>query len=130
MKKILIAEDDEELLKTYRKLIENAGFQVIEARDGEEVLVMVAAEKPHVIILDIEMPKKDGLEVLKELRSTDGGDTVPIIVLTAKDVDEARLQAIAQWKPAYYLVKGNTSSVDLISKIEEIIAATQASDLG
>lgn len=119
-KKILLVDDDELLIKTYRTLFVQAGFDVIEAHDGEEGFIRATTEHPDLIMLDIAMPKKDGLTVMRELRNHEKGKDVPIIILTAKDIDESRLQEIAQWNPAYYLVKGSTSLSEILAKAQSV----------
>ena len=81
-KKILIIEDEEDLVKGLKLNLEDEGYQVIWASDGEMGLEHVFTEKPALIILDLMIPKKDGLEVCRELREKKIG--TPIIMLTAK----------------------------------------------
>jgi two-component system alkaline phosphatase synthesis response regulator PhoP len=81
-KKILIIEDEEDLVKGLKLNLEDEGYQVIWASDGEMGLEHVFTEKPALIILDLMLPKKDGLEVCRELREKKIG--TPIIMLTAK----------------------------------------------
>ncbi len=119
--KILLADDDEGFLMVCRKFLERADFDVIEAHDGEEALMLAFKEKPHALVLDVAMPKKDGFMVTKEVRQTPWGKNVPIIILTAKDPDEARLKKIDELAPTYYFVKGNERFEDIISKIQEVI---------
>lgn len=80
--KILIIEDEEDLVKGLRLNLEDEGYQVAWASDGEQGLERVFKEKPALIILDIMLPKKDGLEVCRQLREKKMG--TPIIMLTAK----------------------------------------------
>ena len=119
--KILLADDDEGFLSVCRKFLERADFDVIEAHDGEEAFTLASKEKPRALVLDVAMPKKDGLTVTKEVRQTPWGKNLPIFILTAKDPDEARLQEINEWMPTYYFIKGNERFEDIISKIQEVI---------
>lgn len=80
--KILIIEDEEDLVKGLRLNLEDEGYQVTWASDGTQGLDLVFREKPDLIILDIMLPKKDGLEVCRELREKK--ITTPVIMLTAK----------------------------------------------
>lgn len=87
-KKILLVDDDEKLLKLLREYLEDYGFQVLTLADGSSVLKTIGAESPDIVILDIMLPKKDGLEVLKEIRME---SSVPVIMLTAKGEDADRI---------------------------------------
>ncbi len=80
--KILIIEDEEDLVKGLRLNLEDEGYQITWASDGEQGLERVFREKPELIILDVMLPKKDGLEVCRELREKK--ISTPIIMLTAK----------------------------------------------
>ncbi|MBN1221696.1 MAG: response regulator transcription factor [Candidatus Aminicenantes bacterium] len=80
--KILIIEDEADLVKGLRLNLEDEGYQLIWAADGARGIECVAKEKPDLILLDIMLPEKDGLEVCRELREKKIG--TPIIMLTAK----------------------------------------------
>ncbi|MBI2191041.1 MAG: response regulator transcription factor [Planctomycetes bacterium] len=82
MPKILIIEDETDLLLGLRRNLEFEGYQVIQATDGEKGLDLAIREKPDGIILDIMIPKRDGLEVCQDLRAR--GYSTPILMLTAK----------------------------------------------
>lgn len=81
--RILLAEDQKDLNKIINKRLSAEGFSVDSCFDGDEVGDFTSAAKYDCIVLDIMMPKKDGLTVLREMRSR--GDTTPILFLTAKD---------------------------------------------
>src|SRR5438067_10759580 len=79
---ILLVDDEDAVQKLLAYPLEREGFRVIQARDGEEALARFADQRVDLVVLDIMLPKLDGLEVLKQLRGT---STVPIIMLTARD---------------------------------------------
>jgi DNA-binding response OmpR family regulator len=79
---VLVADDDEDILQLVRIRLERAGLEVVAARDGEEALRLARELKPRLGILDLSMPKLDGLAVLAALRE-EGADT-RIVLLTAK----------------------------------------------
>ncbi|XRG77397.1 response regulator transcription factor [Rossellomorea sp. GAMAL-10_SWC] len=81
--KILVVDDEEHILTLIKFNLEQAGFQVVTATDGEEGLQKAVEEKPELIVLDLMLPKKDGMEVCKELRLQ--RNTTPILMVTAKD---------------------------------------------
>lgn len=85
MKTILVVEDEHELVRALRGYLENAGFRVVTAGDGEMALVVFRHERPDLVLLDLMLPKMDGLQVCQRLRQH---ADVPIIMLTAR-VEEA-----------------------------------------
>jgi len=87
-KKVLVVDDDEKLRKLVREYLEGYGFQTIALPDGLSVLKTIRRETPDIVILDIMMPGRDGLDVLKDIRSK---YTLPVIMLTAKGEDEDRI---------------------------------------
>ncbi|MCB0333668.1 MAG: response regulator transcription factor, partial [Bdellovibrionales bacterium] len=80
---VAIIEDDESVRRSLELNFELEGYDVVTAGDGEAGLELIEQHKPDMIILDVMMPKMDGLEVCRTLRS--GGDDRPILVLTARD---------------------------------------------
>ena len=84
--KVLIADDEEEVLFIMARKIEEAGYHVIVAKDGEVAWRKIVNEKPDVIILDLMMPMKDGLEVLKDLRANPPTQKwQPVIIVSGRD---------------------------------------------
>lgn len=84
MAKILIADDEPEILELSAKKISEAGYEVVTARNGQEALNRIYADSPDVIILDIRMPKLDGFEVLKRLRENPLPEKwQPVIIVSA-----------------------------------------------
>src|SRR5919107_2867965 len=79
---ILLVDDEESVQKLLTYPLERDGFRVVHAWDGEEALVKFAAEEIDLVVLDLMLPKLDGLEVCKRLRAD---SSVPIIMLTARD---------------------------------------------
>ena len=79
---ILLVDDEDAVLKLLAYPLERDGFNVVQARDGEEALARFAQETVDLVVLDVMLPKLDGLEVCKRLRAS---STVPIIMLTARD---------------------------------------------
>jgi len=119
--KILAIEDDFSLLNVLRDKFESEGYKFVQARDGEEGLAIALAEKPDLILLDILMPKMDGITMMKKLREeNEWGKNVPVILLTNLAADSEKIhQAIADNEPAYYLVKSNWTINELIDKVRE-----------
>ena len=86
--KVLLVDDDEKLLKLVKEYLESYGFRVVTLPDGSAVMKTIAAKSPDIVILDIMLPGKDGLAVLKEVRME---CSVPVIMLTAKGEDADRI---------------------------------------
>lgn len=82
MKKILVVDDEKPISDIVKFNLEKEGYEVVVAYDGEEALEQVEAHNPDLLILDLMLPKKDGLEVCREVRKT---HDMPIIMVTAKD---------------------------------------------
>jgi two-component system response regulator VicR len=80
----LVVDDDPPIRDLLRTVLELEGWEVHEAEDGDQALALAKAERPHAIVLDVMMPGRDGFEVLAELRKTEHGRAMAIVMLTAK----------------------------------------------
>src|ERR1700720_2237415 len=95
MKRILIVDDKATSRELLRTVLEKQGYAVIEAGDGAEALQKAHADNPHLILLDLQMPIRNGYEVLGELRQDANYATLPIIALTASAMQGDREKALA-----------------------------------
>lgn len=123
-KKILVIEaieDDTFLRGVMDEKLKLEGYSVLQARDGEEGLEIALAKKPDLVVLDIVMPKMDGLTVMEKLRAQgEWGKNLPIVLFTNLNADDEKIiKAIENNQPTYYLVKSNNTINDLIEKIKE-----------
>lgn len=120
-KKILIVEDELSLRNALSDKLLREGFEIVEAKNGEEGLEVALREHPDLILIDIIMPVMDGMTMLKKLRDEDEwGKTVPVIILTNLTSDnEERLRDITNAEPSYYLVKSDWKIEDVVAKIRE-----------
>jgi DNA-binding response OmpR family regulator len=84
---VLAADDDEDILALVAFRLERSGYTVIQARDGQEALDLALSEKPDLAVLDVMMPKLDGFELTRRLRSEAATSRMPIILLTARAQD-------------------------------------------
>ena len=90
--RVLVADDDENLLAIVSYRLERSGYAVIPASDGEEAVRLALAERPDLAVLDVMMPKLDGYEVTRRLRQHEETRRMPVILLTARaqEADVAR----------------------------------------
>src|SRR5947209_4797293 len=122
-KTILIVEDERSLLKALHDKLLLEGFTVLEAPDGEAGLAVALSTHPHLILLDIIMPKMDGLTMLKELREDDWGKTVPVIMLTNLS-DAAKIEESQKSNVFDYLVKTDWSLEYVVDKVRQKLNMT------
>ncbi len=122
-KSILVIEDEEMLASMYKDKFEHEGFAVFSAYDGEEGLKMVFKKKPDIVLLDILLPKKEGVDVLKEIReSGKWGKELPIVMFSNLDSSDYILEAISSYNPSYYFMKTNTDLNDVVKRIKELVS--------
>lgn len=81
---VLVADDDGDILSLVSFRLERAGYDVLEAADGEEALRLAVERKPDLAILDVMMPKLTGYDVTREIRENDATRRMPVILLTAR----------------------------------------------
>jgi len=94
MKKILVVEDNEINMYLSCRILRSSGYEVIEARSGEEGVELAIKEKPDLIIMDIQLPGIDGLETTKRIRESEADGEVPIIALTSYAMAGDRKKAL------------------------------------
>ena len=123
--RVLLADDDGIILDMYRTALANAGFEVTAVGGGEKAITEMARALPDVVVLDIQMPKVDGLEVLRWMRTIATID-VPVVILTNSAGDERRQEAerlgLAAW-----LMKSQTLPRQLIQILQAIASSMLAS---
>ncbi|NIA24720.1 MAG: response regulator [Gammaproteobacteria bacterium] len=115
--RILVADDDPDILQFIRVNLELEGFQVSEARDGREAIESVMKEPPDLVLLDVMMPKLDGFDVLRRLRTHPSAANTSVILLTARTMPEDRVRGL------------DLGADDYINKpfdVEELVARVKA----
>ena len=90
--RILVVDDEPQLRRALERALKLEGYEVALAADGEEALAAAAAASPDAIVLDVLMPKRDGLEVCRELRARE--DRTPVLMLTARDAVSDRVDGL------------------------------------
>src|SRR5947209_6750500 len=119
--KILIVEDEASIVDIYSIKLNEEGFEVSAAANGQEGLQKAVAEMPDLILLDILMPVMDGLTMLGLLRKkNEYGNKVPVILLTNLSAgNENIITKVAETEPLHYIVKSSSSLEDVVKKIKE-----------
>ena len=117
-KTILIIEDEKLLLNTLAEKFESEGFIVIRADDGEEGLQKAKAVEPDIILLDILMPKMDGLTMLNNLRHDGWAKGIPVFILTNVE-DQAKMASAVDNLAQGYFIKSNWKLEDIVSEVKE-----------
>jgi two-component system response regulator MprA len=120
---ILVVDDDRKITDMLRRTLIYEGYRVVTAADGEEALTRVQAERPDLIILDWLMPKLNGIETAKALRTT---DATPILMLTARDAVEQRVEGLDSGVDDY-LVKP-FSPEELLARLRALLRRSDAGD--
>jgi len=129
--KIAVVEDEETIVKTLVGELKDADFDVVTAADGKTGLELAAKEKPDLILLDIVMPKMDGMTMLKKLRGLgEYGAHVPVILLTNLNADDKIMHDVVQEEPAYYLVKSTYTLADVVVKVKDCLKIAHAVNEG
>jgi len=118
--KILIIEDEQTILKAISIALEDAGFEVRTAIDGESGENTAIAETPDLILLDIILPRKNGLDVLRSLKDNAATSNIPIILLTNLSDTDTVSQGVALGARGY-LVKANYSLDEVVAKVKEVL---------
>lgn len=122
MKKVLIIEDEEELLDLLQKKIVQEGYEVFAAKDGEEGLAKIKNVKPDVVLLDIVMPKLGGFEVLEAIAKDEDAalKTIPIIIISNSG-QPVEINRALELGVKDYLVKVDFTPQDVLEKVKKQI---------
>ena len=125
MTTIALVDDDENILKSLRPFFEGEGYQVRVYRDGQEALAGLARQPPDIAIVDIKMPKLDGIEMLRRLRQT---SNMPVIFLTSKDEEVDEMIALTVGADDY--VRKPCSNRLLSERVRALLRRAQSSSTG
>lgn len=116
--KILLVDDDMTLHEMYAERLKAEGYTIVSAYDGEEAIEKVTKETPDLILLDIMMPKINGIDVMKKLREDESTANIPIILLTALVQEISKVKTMMKDYDSY-LIKSEIMPADVIKTIEE-----------
>jgi len=116
-RKILIIEDDKSLQNALAEMLTQEKYEIISAFDGEEGLKKAKDEKPDLVLLDIILPKKDGYEVLAEIKKGEEKN-IPVLILTnLEEIDN--VQKAIDLGATTFMVKSDFSLKDVLEKVKE-----------
>lgn len=121
---ILVVDDDERIAKIVEINLRRAGYRVSIARDGEQALAAVAAEVPDLVLLDVTMPRMDGIETLRRLRADPATATLPIVMVTARAQDEDIFEG-RRSGANHYLTKP-FGPLELLDVVREVLGDAKA----
>lgn len=113
--RVLVVDDEERILNFLRSKLKASGYEVLTARDGVQALEQAQAQDPDLIVLDLVMPKMNGFDVLKELRSF---SAVPVIILTARGADSDKVKGLTLGADDYLAKPFNPD--ELVARIEAV----------
>ncbi len=120
MTKIAIVEDDPTINQMYRMKFEAAGFDVQLASDGERGVELVEAFRPDLILLDMQMPKKNGLQTLTEIRAKAWGKSIPVIILTNLGEEESP-KGLRELGIESYIVKADLTPSQVVERVKDTL---------
>ncbi len=118
---ILVVDDEPEIVRLVRAYLEEAGFRVVIASDGQEALYVARHEKPDLVVLDVLMPRMDGLEFTRRIRRERG---IPIIMLTARVEETDRIVGLELGADDY--VTKPFSPREVVARVRAVLRRTQS----
>ena len=117
--KILVADDEPNIVISLEYLLKREGYTVVIARDGQEAVDAIIREQPDLVLLDVMMPKKTGFEVCQEVRAMESLQVTKILMLTAKGRDTDVAKGLALGADAYMTKPFATR--ELVQKVAEML---------
>jgi two-component system, OmpR family, response regulator VicR len=119
-KKIMIVDDDAALGQMYQQIFTDEGYEVVWVQDGEQALAKILEEKPNLLLLDIMMPKIQGLDVLDIIKATPSTEQTKIMILTALS-DENVVAKAKQFGAVDVIVKSEVEMADVVAKVKAVL---------
>jgi DNA-binding response OmpR family regulator len=125
--RVLIVEDDPDTRELIATILDGAGYNTLSAADGEEGLDKARAERPDLILLDLMIPRVDGIEVCRRLSADDDTRSIPVVIVTAKHELSTKLSSFVAG--ARRFITKPFESQDLINEIERTLRSRVQPDL-
>lgn len=121
--RVLIAEDEPNILESLRFILDREGWEVLTAEDGEEAMAFLRRHRPDIVVLDVMLPKVNGFEILKSIRADDHLRQTPVMILTAKGQEKDRKLAIEFG--ANLFVTKPYSNMEVVNQLKSLVANGQ-----
>ena len=118
--KILVVEDSPTYMRQISSLLQDNGFHIVTAMDGEEALEIAVQENPRVVVLDIILPKKNGFQVCRQLKTSPATQDIKILMLTSKTQDSDRFWGLKQGADGYMTKPFEDG--DLLNNVAKLLA--------
>lgn len=118
-KTVLIVEDEKSLLTTIDLTLKDKGYRTLTASDGEQAFNKITDEKPDLVLLDILLPKKTGLEILQDMKKNGEIANIPVLLFTNLSDEESISQGVALGARGYF-VKSDMTLAEIAAKVQEI----------
>lgn len=118
----MVVDDDPTVIQLYERMFANQGLEVLVARDGEKGLEMIKDSKPDFVVMDIRMPKLDGIEVLKNVRKDEKVKDTPVLILTNYDLLEYR-DEVSKLNAVDFVTKVGIDPGQLVKRVTGFLAA-------
>ncbi len=122
MAKILLTDDDSLMVRMYQTKFSKDGFEVQTAGNGEDCLKKLNTYTPDVVLLDVMMPVKNGLDTLKEIKANSKTKNIPVVLLTNMGGGEEDVEKGLELGAVAYLVKASYTPAEVVKKVKEILA--------
>lgn len=119
MAKILVVDDDAITLLFVRSLLEDRGYEVVTAEDGEGALAAVRSTKPDLVVTDLVMPYRNGIEVIREMREDRDLRNIPVVLLSMKDREQDIVQGLEEGADDYIVKPFH--ALELAARIKKIL---------
>lgn len=126
--KILLVEDDKFLVDIFATRLQNAGYDITTADNGEAAIALAIEKHPHLILLDIILPQMDGWEVLEKLQKEELTKHIPVILLTNLGHEEDVEKGLKSGATGY-LIKAQYTPTEVVNKVKEILEKTYSHTL-
>lgn len=121
-KKVCIVDDDQDILGMYKMRFEQEGYEVVTAMDGEAGFALIESSDPDIVLLDLQMPKMDGVSVLDALNKDPKLMAIPVIVLSNNNTDQMFQKISELGTVRYYIVKALTTPQKVIDIVAEALS--------
>jgi len=123
-KKVLVADDTETVLALVSEMLEHAGFEVLQSRDGEDTMRQIRDQHPDLVLLDLLMPKMTGFDVLREMEKDDRINSIPVLVMSG--VYKEDIVTFLQHLGAQGFIDKETLNDNLVFRVNSVLSGSQA----